>query len=65
MVAMPGPANVVRPAARLYADSAAPCLPPAYRVMMVGSDENAQVPMPTMTEATIIIMAFAPNHCGM
>ena len=33
--------------------------------MMVGSEEKAQVPMPTMIEAMIIITAFAPNHCGM
>ena len=42
------------------------CLPsPAYSVMMVGSEEKAQVPMPMMIEAMIIITAFAPNHCGM
>lgn len=47
-------------AARLYADNAAPCLPsPAYSVMMVGNDEKAQVPMPTMIAAIIIISAFA------
>ena len=66
IVAMPGSANVVSPAAGLYADSAAPYLPSsACSVMMVGSDEKAQVPIPTTIAAMTIISAFAPNHCGM